>query len=310
MDHDGMHYFPHDSDHDDDHGHRRGKRRGKRNSGLLCINHENIEPEFLLQPVLTDADKVAKMKNAHGVSVIEVRQDDGEWEVVRPSKYARRITGDTPMRISGPAAGHAMMKTSADPQGRRVLGTLNNCADGSTPWGTYLTCEENFNGYFASTDPAAITPHMRRYGVAASPFGYNWHQVDTRFDVAVEPNESNRFGWVVEIDPKRPDRKPIKHTALGRMKHENAAVVLADASSSTWATTSATSTSTNSSATAAWAGAATTARGCWRRERSTSRSSNPVARPATAAARDAGCRWCSARTASRRRTASLARPRC
>ncbi|HEY7759756.1 MAG TPA: PhoX family phosphatase [Burkholderiales bacterium] len=228
MDHDGMHYFPHDSDHDDDHGHRRGKRRGKRNSGLLCINHENIEPEFLLQPVLTDADKVAKMKNAHGVSVIEVRQDDGEWEVVRPSKYARRITGDTPMRISGPAAGHAMMKTSADPQGRRVLGTLNNCADGSTPWGTYLTCEENFNGYFASTDPAAITPHMRRYGVAASPFGYNWHQVDTRFDVAVEPNESNRFGWVVEIDPKRPDRKPIKHTALGRMKHENAAVVLAD----------------------------------------------------------------------------------
>ena len=225
MDHDGMHYFPKDRDQDD---HGLGKHRRKRNSGLLCMNHENIQPEFLLQPGLSDADRVAKMKNAHGISVIEIEQDDGEWEVVRPSKYARRITADTPIRISGPAAGHAMMQTSADPLGRQVLGTVNNCANGSTPWGTYLTCEENFNGYFAATDANAITPHMRRYGVAASPFGYNWHLVDTRFDAAVEPNESNRFGWLVEIDPKRPERKPVKHTALGRMKHENAALVLAN----------------------------------------------------------------------------------
>ncbi len=230
MDHDGMHFFAlrEDEGHheDDDHHRRRGERR---NAGLLCMNHENIQPEFLLGPGLTEADAVAKMKNAHGISVIETRQDkSGQWSVVRPSKYARRITADSPIRISGPAARDAMMKTAADRSGRRVLGTLNNCANGFTPWGTYLTCEENFNGYFQtdSTDPAAISAHMRRYGVAVGSFGYNWHRVDTRFDVAVAPNESNRFGWIVEIDPKNPHRPPVKHTALGRFKHENAAVVL------------------------------------------------------------------------------------
>jgi secreted PhoX family phosphatase len=231
MDHDGMHFFPLDDDkHDDDRGGRRAHDHGSRNAGILCMNHENIQPEFLLGPGLSEAEKVAKMKNAHGVSVIEVRERDGEWKIVRPSKYARRITADTPVRISGPAAGDALMKTSDDPRGRRVLGTLNNCANGHTPWGTYLTCEENFNGYFQtdSTDPAAITPHMLRYGITANAggFGQNWHRVDSRFDLAAEPNESNRFGWVLEIDPKNPHRAPVKRTALGRTKHENAAVVL------------------------------------------------------------------------------------
>jgi len=232
MDHDGMHYFPHEDDDDDRDGRhdRDGRRRRTRNRGLLCMNHENIQPEFLLAAGLSQVDRVAKMKNAHGVSVIEVRQDDGEWKVVRPSKYARRITADTPIRIAGPAAGDAMMKTSANPSGRRVLGTLNNCANGHTPWGTYLTCEENFNGYFqtASTDPAVITAHMRRYGISpnAGGFGNDWHIIDSRFDLAAEPNEPNRFGWVVEIDPKHPDRPPVKRTALGRFKHENAALVL------------------------------------------------------------------------------------
>jgi secreted PhoX family phosphatase len=221
MDHDGMHYFPLD---EEERGHK------TRNSGLLCINHENIQTEFLLGPGLSEADRVQKMKNAHGASVIEVRQEHGEWKVVRPSKYARRITADTRIRISGPASGDPMMKTSADRRGRRVLGMLNNCANGHTPWGTYLTCEENFNGYFQtdSTDPAAVTQHMKRYGISADAggFGNNWHKVDSRFDLAAEPNEPNRFGWVVEIDPKRPDRMPVKRTALGRCKHENAAVVL------------------------------------------------------------------------------------
>jgi secreted PhoX family phosphatase len=234
MDHDGMHFFPlddddHDRHHDRD-GHR-GRDHRPRNAGILCMNHENIQPEFLLGPGLTEAEKVAKMKNAHGISVIEVRQHQDEWKVVRPSKYARRITADTPIRITGPAGGDAMMETSADPSGRRVLGTLNNCANGHTPWGTYLTCEENFNGYFQtdSTDPAVITPHMLRYGITANAggFGNNWHRVDSRFDLAVEPNESNRFGWVLEIDPKHPHRAPVKRTALGRTKHENAALVLA-----------------------------------------------------------------------------------
>jgi secreted PhoX family phosphatase len=233
MDHDGMHYFPLEADERDneDADSRRGGRRPARNAGLLCINHENILPEFLLAPGLSNAEAVQKMKNAHGVSIIETQQDadTGDWEVVRPSRYARRITADTPMRISGPAAGDILMRTSANPSGRQVLGTLNNCAHGATPWGTYLTCEENFNGYFQtdSSDPAAVTPHMRRYGVGAAGFGYNWHRTDTRFDLAAEPNESNRFGWVVEIDPKNPNRPPVKRTALGRFKHENAATVLA-----------------------------------------------------------------------------------
>ncbi len=231
MDHDGMHYFPLDDDDKDEdrhgrHGHDRHK---KRNAGLMCINYENIQPDFLLGTELSPADRVLKMKNAHGMSVIEVREEQENWKVVRPSKYARRITADTPMRISGPAAGHAMMQTSADPQGRRVLGMLNNCANGHTPWGTYLTCEENFNGYFqTATTPFVPSAHMGRYGISASAggFGPGWNAVDNRFDLAVEPNESNRFGWVVEVDPRDPDSKPVKHTALGRMKHENAALVL------------------------------------------------------------------------------------
>ncbi len=123
------------------------------------------------------------------------------------------------------------MKTSADPTGKSVLGTLNNCANGFTPWGTYLTCEENFNGYFDTTaGQGAVTQHMKRYGVAVTgaPFGYNWHLIDARFDAAQEPNESNRFGWVMEVDPRNPDRTPVKRTALGRFKHENAAAVLTD----------------------------------------------------------------------------------
>jgi secreted PhoX family phosphatase len=227
MDHDGMHYFPLDDEDDDDRreGHR--GRNGARNGGLLCINHENIQANFLLDPSLSEAEKVAKAKNAHGISVIEVRQRSGGWEVVRPSKFARRITADSPMRISGPAAGDAMMKTSADPSGRLVLGTLNNCANGVTPWGSYLTCEENFNGYFqTSAQNFSPTTHMNRYGINAGGFGFNWQGIDPRFDLALEPNESNRFGWVVEIDPKHPHQRPVKRTALGRFKHENAAVVV------------------------------------------------------------------------------------
>jgi hypothetical protein len=219
MDHDGMHFFP-----------LQDNPRAGNQKGVLCVNHENIQPEFLLPAGMPFAEQVAKMKAAHGVSVIEVRQNrgTGEWRVMRPSRYARRITGDTPMRVSGPAAGDPMLRTTADPTGRTVLGTLNNCANGATPWGTYLTCEENFNIYFQtdSADPAAITPHMRRYGVAVNSAGYNWHRADARFDVSAEPNESNRFGWVVEIDPFDPAALPVKRTALGRFKHENAAFAL------------------------------------------------------------------------------------
>ena len=132
----------------------------------------------------------------------------------------RRITGQTPIAIGGPASGHDLLKTSADPAGTTVLGTLNNCAMGYTPWGTYLACEENFNGYFRKT--AAPNLLEARYGISAAGFGYLWHTTDTRFQVDVEPNEPNRFGWVTEINPFDPASTPVKRTALGRIKHEGA----------------------------------------------------------------------------------------
>jgi secreted PhoX family phosphatase len=166
-----------------------------------------------------NADKVRKAQASVGVSVIEVRLAAGRWEVVRPSRYARRITAYTPCAISGPAAGSGAMKTAFDASGREVLGTYNGCANGYTPWGTYLTCEENWNFNFVNA--GAIPPEHRRYGVGKGR-GYRWETADERFDAARHPNEPNRFGWVVEIDPYDPQSKPVKRTALGRMKHEGA----------------------------------------------------------------------------------------
>jgi len=196
--------------------------------GLLAINHEYTD-DGLLHPDgmrTWTAEKVRKSLAAHGVSLIQVERRGADWHVVRPSRHARRITGATPIRISGPAAGHALLRTAADPTGTRVLGTLNNCAGGITPWGTYLTCEENFNAYFVNA--GTIPEDQRRYGIRAGGFGYRWHEHDARFDAGAHPNEPNRFGWVVEVDPYDPDSVPVKRTALGRFKHEGAMVTLAD----------------------------------------------------------------------------------
>jgi uncharacterized protein len=190
--------------------------------GLLVQNHEYTD-DVLLFPDGTanwNADKTRKSLAAHGVGIVEIRKQRGEWKVVRPAKYARRITGNTPCRIGGPAKGDPRLQTSADPTGRWVLGTLNNCAMGYTPWGTYLACEENFNGYFRKT--GTQTELERRYGITAAGFGYLWHTTDTRFNADVEPNEANRFGWVTEINPYEPKSVPVKRTALGRFKHEGA----------------------------------------------------------------------------------------
>ena len=208
MHHDSVAYYPIE-----------GSRRG-----LLAINHEYTD-DGLLHPdgmKTWTAEKVRKSQAAHGVSIIEVQADAQGWRQVLPSRYARRITAATPMRISGPAAGHAMMRTAADPSGTRVLGTINNCAHGETPWGTYLTCEENFIGYFNGPD----TPdaHGKRWGLRKGGWGYRWHEFDERFDATRHPNEPNRFGWVVEIDPFDPKAEPIKRTALGRAAHEGATV--------------------------------------------------------------------------------------
>lgn len=172
-------------------------------------------------------DDILKGKAAHGVTVVEVKRDGDNWGIVKDSEFNRRITPDTPMDITGPAAGHDLMKTAADPEGILSLGTWNNCGNGSTPWGTYLACEENFNGYYSSSDENfEFTPEMKRYSVSAKDRGYGWAKVDERFDVAKHPNESNRNGYIVEIDPRQPDANPKKRTALGRFKHENAETVV------------------------------------------------------------------------------------
>jgi secreted PhoX family phosphatase len=195
---------------------------------VLAINYEYTDDGLLHGDGMRtwSAEKVRKAQAAHGVGVIEIERKGGTWSVVRPSKYARRITAYTPIRISGPAAGSSALQTAADPTGRLALGTFNNCAGGRTPWGTYLTCEENFNGYFVNA--GTIPPEQRRYGISAKGAGYRWHEFDERFDAQRHPNEPNRHGWVVEIDPNDPQSQPVKRTALGRFKHEGAMVTLAD----------------------------------------------------------------------------------
>ena len=209
MHHDGIHFFPLD-----------GSRRG-----LLVMNHEYTDDGLLhpggMQP--WTAEKVAKAQAAHGVSVIEVEWTGGAWQMVRPSKHARRFTATTPFAIGGPAAGHALLKTSADPAGRTVLGTLNNCASGMTPWGTYLSGEENFAFYFDGGD--AMDAHQQRWGLRKAGF-FRWAEFDERFNAVKHPNEFNRFGWVVEIDPMDPTGLPVKRTALGRAAHEGAWVAV------------------------------------------------------------------------------------
>lgn len=173
-------------------------------------------------------DDVRKSKAAHGVTICEIAQTDGRWSLVKDSPFNRRITADTPMQITGPARGHDLMKTAADPSGTESLGTWNNCGNGRTPWGTFLTCEENFNGYFSSSDDAYVaSAEQTRYGVGNEDWGDSWASADERFDISKHPNEAHRAGYVVEIDPADPTATPKKLTALGRFKHENAELVVA-----------------------------------------------------------------------------------
>jgi secreted PhoX family phosphatase len=209
--------------------------------GLLVVNHEYTNEELMFRGYTDGASaNVEQMRvaiAAHGLSVVEVERlrGSGEWRLVRKGarRYNRRTTADSPMEFTGPAAGSPLLRTTADPRGKRVLGSLNNCSGGITPWGTILSGEENFNQYFVGGDgaPAGAKPALARYGISTSaryPDGNRyWDKADERFDLAKHPNEANRFGWIMELDPYDPNSTPQKHTALGRFKHEGAAIAVA-----------------------------------------------------------------------------------
>lgn len=198
---------------------------------VIVVNNEYTNTNLIwgnAEGTPANDDDIEKGMVAHGVTVSEIALVDGVWAALKDSDLNRRITPKTEMDLRGPAAGSDLLKTAADPTGTKTLGTWNNCGNGETPWGTYLTCEENFNGYFSAADEAhEVSAELKRYGVSAKDWGYGWAKIDERFDVSKHPNEANRAGYVVEIDPFDPTSTPKKRTALGRFKHENAEVVVA-----------------------------------------------------------------------------------
>jgi len=196
---------------------------------VLFANHEYCEHVLMWEGPRTNAEHAAIEMAAHGMSVVRIRRTEAGWRVVA-DPVNRRITAFTPMALSGPAAGHPRLQTSADPEGRRVLGTVHNCSGGVTPWGTVLSCEENIYYYFHGPADRGPDSELRNHQAMGLRKGerWEWWRFDRRFDVAEEPHEPNRFGWVVEVDPLDPSRTPVKRTALGRFCHEGACCVPTD----------------------------------------------------------------------------------
>ncbi|WP_295550376.1 PhoX family phosphatase [Limnohabitans sp. Rim8] len=216
--------------------------------GLLCINHEAITPLFLhasgptiVNSARTVADEVQKEFRLHGVSVVEVNKVNGAFQVNTASTFNRRITTLTEMDIAGPLRGHNLLKTKYSPTGVKTRGTVNNCASGYTPWGTYLACEENYAGYFKRSNTAGRSANElaseARNGVTSSSGRERWSSIVdnttddyARWDVTVKGasaaddyrNAANTYGFNVEIDPFAPTSTPKKRTAMGRFAHEGA----------------------------------------------------------------------------------------
>ena len=215
---------------------------GSAEHGLLVVNHEYTNPHLMFPGIVQIVEKEGKKSieqapltkeqvdieiAAHGGAIVEIRKEGGKWQVVKDGKLNRRITAATEMQLSGPVAGNDRVKTTADATGTKVLGTVNNCAGGVTPWGTYVMAEENIHGYFSGELPAdhKEAANYKRMGVPEG--AYEWAAHYDRFDLGKEPNEANRFGWIVEVDVNDPNSIPKKRTALGRFKHEGAELIVA-----------------------------------------------------------------------------------
>ncbi|OEU90179.1 phosphatase [Streptomyces abyssalis] len=206
------------------------EQEGDEKRQLMVANHEYTDEVLMFAGY--DADDPTREQAeigwaAHGLSVVVVEGEkkSGALKAVPRHRLNRRVTATTPFEVTGPAAGSKWLRTSADPGGRKVLGTLNNCAGGTTPWGTTLHGEENVDQYFANTDEVKDEEHkkrLQRYALKGTDTERKWERFDDRFDVTKEPYEPHRFGWVVELDPYDPDSAPRKRTALGRFKHEAA----------------------------------------------------------------------------------------
>lgn len=223
---DGMHFFPLPA----------GNQKESSSRGILCVNHEYADDGLLHTTGFEkwSAEKVAKCQAAIGVSVVEVERSESGWKPVLSSRYNRRVTANTVCDVAGPARGHALMRSQTDLTGNTARGTLSNCAHGVTPWGTYLTCEENFQAFFTANPLQPLTPAQARYGLSEFGARYRWSEFDRRFHGSANPNEFHHFGWVVEIDPLEPNSRPIKRTALGRFRHESATMVVAPDNRVVW----------------------------------------------------------------------------
>lgn len=215
---------------------------GSAEHGLLVVNHEYTNPHLMFPGIVKIVEKDGKKSAevaplskeqvdvemaAHGGTIVEIRKEGGKWRVIRDGKLNRRITANTEMALSGPVAGHDRVKTNADPSGVKVFGTINNCAGGVTPWGTYVMSEENIHGYFSGELPEGHkeAANYKRLGIPEG--AYEWGAHYDRFNLAKEPNEPNRFGWIVEVDVNDPASVPRKRTAMGRFKHEGAESIVA-----------------------------------------------------------------------------------
>ncbi len=204
-DNDGMSFFP-----------------LSKNRGILAVNNEYINPEIMFNHHGKNLSKedILYEQASVGVSILEIEKKGDDWTVVLDSKYNRRIDANTKMQVSG-AAKKEVLKNE-----KFVHGTFANCANGQTPWGTYITCEENFDDFFGSLDEnLEFNDSLKRYGFNKTSL-YGWEKFDERFDLAKNMDEANRFGWIVEINPFDAQSTPVKRTSLGRFKHENAEIIV------------------------------------------------------------------------------------